>query len=102
MTLGGLLGSGLASTAAATLMLRRTRLIESEVKRQFDERLKIFESTREWKENCLSTLLGAAIMQLDRTKRAFNRWSGKNLYLEQGSSETETSRFGIFSSRTAI
>lgn len=82
VTLGGLLGSGLASTVAASLMLRRSRLIESEIKRQFDERLKVFESTRVWKEKCLTQLLGPAVMQLERTKRAFDRWDGKNLYLE--------------------
>jgi hypothetical protein len=82
VTLGGLLGSGLASTIAASLVLRRSRLIESEIKRQFDERLKIFESTRVWKEKCLSQLLGPAVMQLERTKRAFDRWDAKNLYLE--------------------
>jgi hypothetical protein len=30
----------------------------------------------------LSQLLGPVFMQLDRTSRAFQRWKGKNLYLE--------------------
>ena len=56
--------------------------MESEIKHQFDEHLKVFKSTRLWKENCLSQLLGPTVMQLERTKRAFARWNGKNLYLE--------------------
>jgi len=77
VTLGGLLGSGIASTLVAALLLRRNAMLQSEIKRQFDERLKEF-----WKENCLSQLLGPAVMQLERTKRAFARWNGKNLCLE--------------------
>src|ERR1700694_2722603 len=82
VTLGGLLGSGVASTIAAGLLLRRNSMLKAEIKRQFDERLKVFESTRLWKEKCLSQLLGPMVMQLERTKRAFERWNTKNLYLE--------------------
>ena len=82
ITLGGLLGSGIASTVAGALLLRHTRTLESEIARQFDERLRVFESTRLWKEKCLSQLLGPTVMQLARTKHAFERWNSKNLYLE--------------------
>jgi len=61
VTLGGLLGSGIASTLVAALLLRRNAMLQSEIKRQFDERLKEFESTRIWKENCLSQLLGPGV-----------------------------------------
>jgi hypothetical protein len=50
VTLGGLLGSGLVATLAATLLHRRTRTIEAEIKRHFDERLEVFQSTRAWQE----------------------------------------------------
>jgi hypothetical protein len=82
ITLGGMLGSGTTSALAAAILLRRNRILESEIKRQFDERLRVFESTRLWKEACLSQLLGPAVMQLERTKRALSRWNEKNLYLE--------------------
>ena len=82
VTLGGLIGSGVASTFLAAFLVKRNRTLESEIKRQFDERLKVFESTRLWKEKCLSELLGPAVMQLERTRRAFSRWKGKNFYLE--------------------
>jgi hypothetical protein len=32
--------------------------------------------------DCLSQLLGPAVMQLERNKRAEARWHSKNLYLE--------------------
>ena len=43
VTLGGFIGSSLASTLAAALLLRRNRMLESEIKRQFDERFREFE-----------------------------------------------------------
>jgi hypothetical protein len=99
VTLGGLIGSGIASTVAASILLRRNRTLESEIKRQFDERLKVFESTRIWKESCLSQLLGPAVMQLERTRRAFARWNGKNLFWKRRSFARAMSRFAICCSR---
>ncbi len=40
------------------------------------------KSKRNWKEDSVSELLAPVNMQLDRTKRAFQRWNSKNLYLE--------------------
>ena len=48
----------------------------------FQRRMTIFQSSRAWKEKSVSQLLGPLWMQLDRTKRAFDRWQSKNLYLE--------------------
>jgi len=39
-------------------------------------------SQRTWKERSVADLLGPMNIQFDRTKRAFDRWSKKNLYLE--------------------
>lgn len=50
VTLGGLLGSGIATTVAGAIFLRRSKTLESEIKNLFDERHKVFESTRKWKE----------------------------------------------------
>lgn len=82
VTLGGLLGSGIAATVAGALFLRRNKTLESEIKAHFDERLRVFESTRRWKETALSQLFGPMVMQFERTGRAFARWSRRNLYLE--------------------
>ena len=39
-------------------------------------------SQRSWKERSVAELLGPMNIQFDRTKRAFDRWKEKNLYLE--------------------
>jgi len=82
LTLGGLLGSSLTAAVVGALFLRRNKRVESEIKAYFDERFKVFESTRSWKQQALFELLGPLHMQFDRTKRAMNRWRSKNLYLE--------------------
>jgi hypothetical protein len=82
VTLGGFLGSGVASVILGLVFLRHSKTIESEIKAQFDQRFKIFESTRSWRQLALSELFGPLYMQFERTKRAFDRWNGKNLYLE--------------------
>lgn len=82
VTLGGLLGSSLASAVFGALALRRSKRVEGEIKEHFDRGLKVFESTRAWKEQVLFELLGPMQMQFERTQRAFRRWGRKNLYLE--------------------
>lgn len=80
--LGGLLGSGFVTALSTTILLRHNTRIETEIKRQVNEGFKLFESKRVWQEKCLSELLGPVVMQLERTGRAFARWSAQNLYLE--------------------
>jgi hypothetical protein len=58
MTLGGLLGSSLATTILGALFLRWSKTVESEIKAHFDQSIKVFESTRAWKQQSLSELLG--------------------------------------------
>ena len=72
----------MASTILGLIVLRRQKTIESQVKSRFDEAFKIFESRRAWKQQALAELFGPLQMQLERSKRAFSRWDGKNLYLE--------------------
>lgn len=81
-TLGGLLGSSVATAILGVLLLRWNKTIESEIKTHFDQRLKVFESIRAWKQQSLSELLGPLSMHFERTKAAFDRWNGKNLFLE--------------------
>lgn len=42
----------------------------------------VWRSQRGWEEKAVSELLGPVFIQLDRTKRAFDRWDKNNLYLE--------------------
>jgi len=82
VTLGALLGSGVATAVFGALLLRRNKTVESEIKAHFDKSVKVFESTRSWKEKALSELFGPLQMQFERTGRAFSRWNKKDLYLE--------------------
>lgn len=52
------------------------------IKKRFDTALQIWGSQRAWKESSVSELLGPIYLQLSRTRRAFDRWRGENLYLE--------------------
>lgn len=60
----------------------KNKTVESEIKSHFDRQFNVFQSTRAWKQQALSELFGPLVMHLDRTKAAFDRWDGKNLYLE--------------------
>jgi hypothetical protein len=82
VTLGGLLGSSVATAVLGALFLKRNKHVEAEIKTHFDETFKVFESKRSWKQQALFELLGPLQMQFERTKRAFARWDHKNLYLE--------------------
>ena len=82
VTLGALVGSSIATAVLGALFLRRNKTVESEIKAHFDKSVRVFESTRTWKEKALSELFGPLQMQFERTHRAFRRWNRKNLYLE--------------------
>jgi len=58
VTLGGLVGSSIATSVLGALFLRRNKTVESEIKEHFDQSLKVFESKRSWKEQALFELLG--------------------------------------------
>lgn len=81
VTLGDVIG-GLGVAILGALLVRRNTRIESEIRSLFDERLKVFESQRSWKEQALFELFGPAEIQFERTKRAFSRWNRRNLHLE--------------------
>jgi len=66
-----IISGGVVSAVVGILFKGFVTRIEAEVK-----------SHRSWKEESVSELLGPINMQFDRTKRAFDRWSKKNLFLE--------------------
>jgi len=82
VTLGGLLGSSIATALLGAVLLRWNKTVESQIKAHFDQQFNVFQSTRAWKQAALSELLGPLMMQFARTKAAFERWDGMNLYLE--------------------
>jgi hypothetical protein len=86
VTLAGFLGSGIATAIVGAILgavlQRRNKVVEAEIKSHFDAKFKVFESTRTWKQQALYELFGPLQMQFVRTRRAFDRWNGQDLYLE--------------------
>ncbi len=71
LVLAALLSGAVASSVMGVIFRRYLTAVEQEVRSQ-----------RSWKEEAVANLLGPVSMQLDRTRRAFDRWTSKNLYLE--------------------
>jgi hypothetical protein len=44
--------------------------------------LEVWRSKRSWEERAIAEMLGPIFLQLDRTRRAFDRWDKRNLFLE--------------------
>ncbi|WP_310467476.1 hypothetical protein [Sphingomonas sp.] len=82
VTLGGLIGSGLATAIVGTLLLSRNTRITEGLKSDFTDRLNRSSSLRSYQEKALAELFGPARMQLARIKRAFGRWNRRNDHLE--------------------
>ncbi|RMH30830.1 MAG: hypothetical protein D6690_18035 [Nitrospirae bacterium] len=71
LILTALISGAMVSSVMGVIFHRYLTRVEQEIKSQ-----------RAWKEEAVSELLGPVNMQLDRTKRTFDRWTSKNLYLE--------------------
>lgn len=82
VTLGGLIGSGAATTVLGALFMRRNARVAEEMKAEFSERLTRSSSTRAYNEKALEELFGPAKMQLGRTRRAFSRWNKRSDHIE--------------------
>ncbi|EFK96875.1 hypothetical protein LDC_1079 [sediment metagenome] len=82
LLLPALLSSSVVALIVGFLFKRRTEIITAEVKNQFEQNMTIYKSSYQWKEKAVSELLGQIYMQFSRTKRAFQRYSATNLYLE--------------------
>lgn len=66
-----LISGAVASTVVGVIFTGYVTHVEEEVRSQ-----------RAWKERSVAELLGPMNIQFDRTKRAFDRWTEKNLYIE--------------------
>lgn len=82
LMIAGLLSGAVISAVLGSILLRRAKQIEAEIKSQYDRNLAIFQSNRLWKEQSVSELLGPINIQLERTSRASRRWRTQNLFLE--------------------
>lgn len=82
LVLAGILSGSVISSALSVLLYRRTTSMAENIKGEYARSMAVFSSTRAWKEKSVSELLGPLYIQFDRTKRAFNRWESKNIFLE--------------------
>lgn len=77
-----LLSGSVIALVGGVMLQRKTEQISAEVRQQFEQALLRYRSSLQWKEQAVAELLGPIVMQFDRTERAFNRWTTKNLYIE--------------------
>lgn len=75
---GALISSGVVTFIGEQLAARRTEQVIQEVRVGFERQQRVDE----WKRQSLASLIGPAVMQLDRTRRAFSRYEGNNRFLE--------------------
>ncbi len=80
--LSGLISAGIITTILGFLLQNRAAHISEDLRSLHEKSMTVFLSTRTWKEKSVSELMGPLYMQFDRTRRAFARWQGENLYLE--------------------
>ena len=80
--LSALISSSVFAFLLSVVFLRRSKQIEAEIKLRMDRLAATATSQRQWKERAIADLLGPVYMQLDRTRRAFDRWTTQNLFLE--------------------
>jgi hypothetical protein len=76
--LGALLSSGVVTFIGEQAAARRTERVVQEVRADFERRQQLVE----WRKESLASLLGPVVMQLDRTKRAFDRYEANNRFIE--------------------
>src|SRR4051812_39232301 len=80
--LAGVTSGSVMAAVLGFVLSRRTEVVKREVEIQFERLNDTFRSQRAWKEKSVAELLGPVCIQLERTKRAYARWSNKNLFLE--------------------
>ncbi len=74
--------SAVAAAIITIIFKRKTEIITNEIKNQFEVLLMTQKSGHAWNEKAVSELFGPIVFQFARTKLAFDRYSGKNEYLE--------------------
>jgi hypothetical protein len=80
--IAGVTSGGVFSAVIGFVLQRKTAEIQNSVKIQFERQNAIYLAQRKWKEAAITELFGPVYMQLDRTRRAFERYNSRNVYLE--------------------
>lgn len=82
LLLAALISSSVVGLIVGFLFKRKSETIAAEVKNQFEQNMTVFKSSYVWKEKTVSELLGLINIQFNRTKRASDRYTDTNLFLE--------------------
>ena len=80
--LSAILSGTVLATILGVLFQRRAATIQAAIKMEFDAMAATASGQRTWRERAVADLLGPVYMQLDRTERAFRRWSAHNAFIE--------------------
>jgi hypothetical protein len=80
--LSAILSGTVLATILGVLFQRRAATIQAAIKMEFDAMAATAGTQRVWRERAVAELLGPVFMQLDRTERAFRRWSAHNAFIE--------------------
>lgn len=80
--LSAIVSSTVAGIVVGVVVLRRAETIKREVEVKFQTLQATFQTQRSWQQSSVAELLGPLVIQFDRTRRAFDRWRNKNLFLE--------------------
>jgi len=73
-----LISSGVFTFVGGALLARHTERVGAEIKAEFDRGRR----SDEWRQQSIADLLGPVVMELDRTRRAYSRYTKSNRYLE--------------------
>lgn len=82
LLVSALISASVASALIGFVLLRRAETVKREVESQFQRLQDALRSQRGWKERAVAELFGPICIQLDRTKRAFDRYAARNVFLE--------------------
>ena len=77
-----LISSAVVSAVVGYILLRRAEIVRREVESQFQRLQDTVRSQRSWRERAVAELFGPICIQLDRTRRALERYTARNLFLE--------------------
>lgn len=79
---GALISGSVVAFVGGVLVLRRTETIRNQIRSDFDQALLRSRSKLAWREASVSDLLSPLVFELDRSRRAFGRWTDPNSYIE--------------------
>lgn len=80
--ISAIISTGLITVILGAVLHERTATISASVTADLEKGLHTYRSRTEWKQKSVGELLGPMVMQLERTRRAFHRYEGNQIWLE--------------------